>query len=248
MLGHLPWMWDWTAAGWAAVAAWATVIIAGVAAIFAKHQVDLARKTREDQAQPFVVADFERSKAGRIFMDLVIRNTGTTIATNVKVVFDPPLESTLSSQTKFPLAEAPIITKGIPTLPPGREYRMLFEQMPDRHKSDLPRSYDAVVTFDDTFGKTHTMRYRLDLDIYYSHTNLEIYGEHDAAKALREIQSTLKSWSQRSGMRVWTRDEDAYIQEEQREFEERQREVAASDDPASDTDDEPADDVGESTT
>lgn len=90
MIAHLPWVWDWTAAGWAAVAAWATFLVAVAAAAFAWRQVLEARKTREDQAQPFVVVDFEPSKAGRIFMDLVVRNTGTTLATNVRMTFNLP--------------------------------------------------------------------------------------------------------------------------------------------------------------
>lgn len=51
--------------------------------------------------------------------------------------------------------------QGIPTLTPGREYRMLFEQMSNRFGSDLPRSYDAVVSFNDARGRAHELRYRL---------------------------------------------------------------------------------------
>lgn len=223
MLAHLPWVWDWTAGGWAAIAAWGTLGVAAVAALFARHQVLEARRTREDQAQPFVVVDFEPSKAGRVFVDLIIRNTGTTVATNVKVVFDPPLVSTMTeTDGKYRLRDAAIITKGVPTLPPSREYRMLFEQMPNRYASDLPRSYDAVVSFDDTRGRRHEMKYRLDLDIYFGFTHLEVYGEHDAAKALKEIEKTLGKWSHiGNGLTVWTRDEDARLARQQSEWEEQ---------------------------
>ena len=178
---------------------------------------------REDQAQPFVAVDFEPSQAGSTFMDLIIRNTGTTIAKNVKAVFDPPIVSTLTEGNgKYRLADAAIITEGIPTLPPGREYRMLFERMPDRFESDLPRSYKATVTFEDPRGRAHELEYRLDLDIYFGSMHLDIYGEHDAAKALKGIERTLKKWSAAGGgIRVWNRDEDAKLAREQEEYEGR---------------------------
>lgn len=215
----IPWAWDWTATAWAAVAAWATFIVAALAAVFAGRQVLEARRTREDQAQPFVVADLEPSKAGRNFMDLIIRNTGSTVATNVKIVFDPPLASTLNeNDARYRLSEAAIITKGIPTLPPGREYRLLFEHVLDRFNSDLPRSYDAAVTFQDPRGRRHEMQYRLDFDIYFGVMNLSVLTDHDAAKALKEIGKTLAQWSHTgSGLSVWTRDEDAHLERQRDE-------------------------------
>lgn len=223
LTAHLPWVWHWTAAGWAAAAAWATFVVAAAAAAFAWRQVLEARATRNDQAQPFVVVDFEPSKAGRIFLDLVIRNTGTTVATNVRMTFDPSLASTLSrDDTRYLLAESAIVRRGIPTLPPGREYRMLFERMPDRYTSDLPRSYDATVTFDDARGRPHEMRYRLDLDIYFGFMRLDVYTDHDAAKALREIEKLLQRWSAGPSkqLRVWARDEDSHRLRELEELEE----------------------------
>ena len=212
-LAHLPWIWNWTAAGWAAAAAWLTVVVAAVAALFARRQVLEARQTREDQAQPFVIVDFEASAASSIHLELVIRNTGTTLAKNVTFTFDPPLASTLSdSDPEFRLADSAIVTQGIPTLPPQREYRMLFERLPDRFKSALPRSYRATVRFDDARDRPHTLDYRLDLDIFFGVLEFVIYGEHDSAKALREIEKHLRKWTRPGGgVRVWTRDEDAYL-------------------------------------
>jgi hypothetical protein len=144
---------DWTAAAWTAIAAWGTLGIAGIAAVFAWHQVREARRTREEQAQPFVVVDFEPSGAGGGLMDLVIRNTGKTLARDIKIDFDPPLESDYFSKpphNAYDIAEAKILREGIPTMPPGKEYRLLFERMPDRFASTLPRSYTSTVGFSST--------------------------------------------------------------------------------------------------
>lgn len=134
---------------------------------FRMGQVREAQKTREEQAQPFVVVDFDRTEASRIHMDLVIVNTGTTLAKDVRVAFDPPLRSTLTERNQqYDLADAAIISHGIPTMPPGREFRMLFESMPGLFESDLPRTYGAVVSFRDSRGRPYQLDYRLDQRLF----------------------------------------------------------------------------------
>ena len=206
----IEWFWRWSPAAWNAIAAWLTLGVAAAAAWFAWHQVREARRTREDQAQPFVVVDFEPTGAGRIFMDLVIRNTGTTVATDVEFAFDPPISTTLGQKVpKYRLEDSAILSRGIPTLPPGKEHRLLFDQMPDRSTSTLPRSYKCVVSFKDSRQRPHSLTYRLDLDIYFGVMNITIYGEHDSAAALRDISKNIKRWTTSRGLQVWARDDDA---------------------------------------
>lgn len=219
MVARVPWFWDWSPAAWAAIAAWATFGVALAAAWYARHQVSEARKTREEQAQPFVIVDFRPSEAWSGLMDLVIANVGQTLARNVHVVFDPPLQSTLEKQ-ESPLREARILREGIPTLPPKRDHVILFERMPDLYDSALPRSYDATVSFEDSRGRSYKLQYVLDLDVYFGTSSVEIYGAHHTAKALREIEKTLRKWTQHSnGIRVWVRNEDAYLERQREEFE-----------------------------
>src|SRR5947208_12505824 len=144
---------EWTAAGWAAVGAWGTLAGAATAAVFAWRQVGEGRRTREEQAQPFVVVDFEPSAAWIGLKDLVIRNTGRTLALDVKLDFDPPLKSAYFSQQPhetYDIMETKLIREGIPTMPPGKEYRLLFERMPDRVESGLPDTYVVTVQFSST--------------------------------------------------------------------------------------------------
>ena len=141
MLATIPWPWDWSADAWTALAAWTTALVAALAAWFARHQVLEARTTREEQAQPFIVVDFEPSEAWSGLMNLVIRNTGQTLAKDVLVRFDPPLQTTLSEANgQFWTEKSSLIREGIPAMPPGREYCLLFERMPDLYTSTLPDS------------------------------------------------------------------------------------------------------------
>jgi hypothetical protein len=225
MLAHIPWVWDWTAAGWAAGAAWATFVVAAIAAAFAGRQVLEARKTREEQAQPFVIVDFDRTEASKIHMDLVIVNTGTTLAKDVKAVFDPPLRSTLTEKDQqYDLADAAIIRRGLPTMPPGREFRLLFDSMPALYASELPRSYNAKVTFTDSRGRFHELDYRLDLDVYFGWMRIDVKGQHQATTALEKIERTLSKWTEgHRGLTVWARDGKARDEQQRLELEEHRR-------------------------
>jgi len=57
---------------------WIAVGIAVVAAVFAYSQVKVARQTREEQAQPNVVIFAESTPSHWQFLDVVLKNFGTT--------------------------------------------------------------------------------------------------------------------------------------------------------------------------
>lgn len=221
MLARAPWPWDWSPEAWTAVAAWTTATVAALAALFARRQVQEVRKTREEQAQPFIVVDFEPSEVSSKLMNLVIRNSGQTLAKKVTITFNPPLQTTLSKHgAGFSLADSWLITGGIPAMPPRREYSMLFEDMTDRYTSDLPRKYSVSVAYTDSRDRPYSLTYPLDLGIYYGAGQVEAYGLHHAAKALRDIRDQTKKWTQHhDGIRVWVRDEDKHLAEQREDFE-----------------------------
>lgn len=236
--------WSWTAETWSALATTATFLTAAAAAVFAGFQVREARRTREDQAQPFVVVDFEPSPAWAGLMEITIRNIGSTVAKDVRITFDPPLASVdLDKRKGWPgFQELSILKHGIPSLPPGKAHRIFFDRMPDRIKSDLPRKYVATVELAGPRHKIDPQTYVLDLDVYSGYRFMTIYGEHDAVKALREIEKTVKRWTAHfNGLRVYAVDEDRRREAERRELIEaraafeadRIAETASVQDPAS---------------
>jgi hypothetical protein len=107
-----------------------------------------------------------------------------------------------------------IIREGIPTLPPGKEFRIHFERMPDRFTSDLPRSYTATVHFSSNRRVEQPLIYRLDLDVYFGTRHLTIYGIHHIAKSVDEMHRTLKRWTTHlDGLKVYAVDEASYQEE-----------------------------------
>ncbi len=77
-----------------------------------------ARRLRDEQAQPFVVVQLQPSPVSGQLLELVVENIGRTIARDVRFHFSPRLESALE---RYELADSPLLTSGIPTMPPRRD-------------------------------------------------------------------------------------------------------------------------------
>ncbi|MFI7591110.1 hypothetical protein [Micromonospora sp. NPDC049359] len=172
--------------------------IAGYAAKAAFHQVKEARNLREAQAQPFVVIDFEPTRGvGHPFMDLVIKNVGQTMARDVRFKFSPELLSTLYEDPSAPtkLSDLSVFTNGIASIPPGREYRILFDKMPDRFANPkMPRQYAVEISFGDYKGvPQEPLTQILDLEVYFSALMISEHGTHHIAK-------TLRAWAKKNGV------------------------------------------------
>jgi hypothetical protein len=156
----------------------------------ALRQVREARRLREDQTRPFVVVDFEPIEVHGFF-DLVIRNVGPTMARDVRIDFDPPIQS--SRQFDTPIGELKMFREGIPTLAPGKEHRMHFAFGPDHHQSELPDAFRARVRYtDQRGGRRFDELMDLDLGLYWSQLRVNVYGVHYVHKRLEEIRDLLE--------------------------------------------------------
>lgn len=145
-----------TASAWAA---WATVLVAVAAALFAYFQVRDARKLREEQAAPYVVAYME--VAGRTFgvIDFVVKNLGATGAHDITVTFNPEPTTTKGGESPVPFP----YPKEIPFLAPGQEWRAAWDFGPQRQKAGLHEPFDVTIGFYDSKNRAQeATRARLD--------------------------------------------------------------------------------------
>jgi hypothetical protein len=232
---------EWSALG-SLIQAGATVLtlVVAVSAVHfarrqvkeARAQVDEARLAREnamerdralkeEQARPFVVVDFEPSLVWGNMINLVFENIGTTLAKRVRFTFEPPLKSTRHSEDGYDFYASSLFTKGIPAMPPGKRVSALFDLSHERIGSGLPMTYRVKVEMQDALDREQEpLEYDLDLNFHYGLRRVAIKTVHDAAKALHSMERLMSSWTQHSsGLRVWNRDEDAYLAAEQREYE-----------------------------
>jgi hypothetical protein len=136
-------------------------VVAVAAVIFAWRQVTEARRTREAQAQPFVVVDIEPGRVWMNWLTLVVENVGRTLAKDVRITFDPPLTTTVKDKD---LTKSVLFREGIAVLPPGRRIETLFDLSHDRLEQRLPMRYEVRVSFRDYRNRQQeSLPYIIDL-------------------------------------------------------------------------------------
>ncbi|GAA4259851.1 hypothetical protein [Dactylosporangium darangshiense] len=193
---------------WAATASWTTAAIAIGAGVVAYKQVGEARRLREEQAQPYVVAYMEINEAANWIVDLVVKNYGTTIARDVRITSNPPIRRTKDAGRG---TEDVWLFDRLPVLVPGQEWRTLWDVGFERKDSNLPDRHRVVVTYADSRGRPmEPTESELDWGSHWQNLRVNAYGIHQAAEALRAIQKSVAKWGEpHGGLRVYARDGDA---------------------------------------
>ncbi len=132
-----------TSGGWAAVTAGAAVLLSLAALIFtirsavaseraakaaeraaaaAEAQTEIQRQIQIAAAQPYIWADIREDDSQGVLLDLLIGNSGPTVATNVRARIDPPLP-THRQLEEGAKAQQQLAGQGISALPPGAVIR-----------------------------------------------------------------------------------------------------------------------------
>jgi hypothetical protein len=178
---------NWTEV--AAWAAWATVAIYIVIGLFAWRQVREARTLREEQARPFVFVDFEPG----FLVYLTVENLGRTMARDVSIHFDKPLESTFDQRSRE-LNESPLFREPFPALPPGKKIRVLFDQFPARLEAGLPLAYEVELRYRGPTGRKEWEKpYRIDLGLYVG-SQLPPKGIPELVAEVENIRKEMERW------------------------------------------------------
>lgn len=174
----------------ATIAAWGsmgTVVVTVLLAFYAARQVREARRLREEQTRPFVVVTIEPDWLA----SLLVKNVGTTVATEVRIAFDPPFQSHFKDE---PL---PIFRDdGIPSMPPGMELRFsvisMIQYLNDR---DVPGQYRVTVTCRNFDGsKSYEDIYLIDLDVFEG-MEPPPDGLPELVKAIEKVTKEIHKWS-----------------------------------------------------
>jgi hypothetical protein len=177
-------VWNYTSSDWAGL----QFVVLTIAAVFAWRQLREAASLRTEQARPYVVVEAEIE---RKYVLLVVRNLGRTVARDVTIAFDPPLKSSLQDQWQFylPIEETKIFKSGIPTLPPGKSYKGLFDSMPSRESTDLPDIYSATVEYRSTVGDS-VLRETMILDLGLTRNLIRLRESSDCEEHDSDVKRT----------------------------------------------------------
>lgn len=201
------------------------LIVVIVAAVFAWRQVSEARELREQQIRPFVVVDFDVETDTNVYFQ--VSNLGASLARDVRIVIDPPLESAIDTD----VGSLKMLTEGIATLAPGKVYRSFFDMGFRRAETDLPMNHVATVTYADETGRRHFKEtLNLDLDQYMNMKFIQKRGVHDVYKELEQLRKILEKWTSGTGRGLLALSLDESRAETERRYaamEERERQREA---------------------
>jgi hypothetical protein len=220
----------------AAAAAVGTLVIAWVAARYAKGQVEgaraqleEARTLRKEQAQPYVVAFMESSAASPRIIDFVVKNFGATAAYDLTLTSSPPMRRTGAD------AHADVWPVGtrIPALVPGQEWRTVWDSSYERFNAaePVPTEYRVTLHFKDSTGHAYNFEASLDWRVFKSQMWVDTKTAHDAAKSLDAISKIMKKWTEgiHGGLAIYSRNGDTRDRKRREEFEASRREAAKHD-------------------
>lgn len=147
------------------------------------------REQRDAEIAPYVVAYLDEQGPINGILSLVIKNTGKTVAKNVIVIFDPPL------QTRFPdLLERVLPLDGIPSVPPGYEIRTTLDSF-ENYKKSGPMAFTVTVRyFGGISNKVREDKYHLDLMLFRGIVHsIENKPPSETEKTLQKLQRSTES-------------------------------------------------------
>jgi hypothetical protein len=158
-----------------------------VSAIEARRQTRIQRQLREDAAQPFVWVDIRADEAQGTLLQLVVGNSGSTVATDVRVAFDatPP---TIDQFQELIRAVETRLASGIASLMPGRTLRWPLGQGFNILKSPELRPISVSIDANGPFGAVPTQRYSISLADLGDSLDQPAGSLHQLTKAVRDLK------------------------------------------------------------
>jgi hypothetical protein len=197
--------WGLSATAWTGIYTLLTaglLVVAVVAAIYAKRQWDSARAQIEEgraaeleTRRPYVIVTIESSEVSRSLFDLVVRNIGQRPAVTVSISLDPPPVRAREADG-FELFKAKMLTEPVAMIAPGQEMRSFYDSHIERNgRDDLPTSHKVLLSYQDSSGREYTETSVIDIDAMRGAMFTPAKTVHDIGESLSEIQKTLKNAS-----------------------------------------------------
>jgi hypothetical protein len=126
---------------------------------------------------------------GRL-LNLVIGNSGPTIATNVRIRVDPPLPTIDQLKERAEAAQARL-AEGISSLPPGRILSWPLGQGFNLLAGSDPQAHKFTVSADGPFGPVPPLIYIIDLS--------DLRGTLDRPSALHQLTMAVQDLARKLG-------------------------------------------------
>jgi hypothetical protein len=171
-----------TSGDWAAIGAVGAVLVAAVALAFsirsavaaeraaaaaeraakaAEAQTEIQRQIQIATAQPYVWADVREDDSQGVLLDLVVGNSGPSVASNVRAQIEPPFPTTPQLEESA-LAQRQL-ADGIGSILPGAVIRWHLGPGFNLVQSEGQQRHEVTITADGPFGPIPPLTYVVDL-------------------------------------------------------------------------------------
>ncbi len=152
----------------------------------AEEQSQIQRQLRIDAAQPYVWVDVRPDEVTSVILNLVIGNSGPTVATNVRVMIDPPLPAIEQLRDRAQTAQE-LLADGIKSLPPGRTLVWPLGQGFNILAGDGPHVHIFMIEAEGPFGSLPSQAYPLDLSDWRGAMHRPAGSLHEVARAIEKL-------------------------------------------------------------
>lgn len=156
------------------------------AARAADEQTAIQRQIRVDSAQPYVWVDVRPDESTGTLLNLVVGNSGPTLATNVRVRIDPPLPTIDQLKDRATQAQK-LLGQGVQSLPPGRTMVWPLGQGFNLLKGPGSQVHRFSLTADGPFGPIPELTYAIDLSDWRGVLDRPRGSLHQLTKAVEDL-------------------------------------------------------------
>lgn len=154
----------------------------------AREQTQLQRELSREAAQPYVWADIQPDMQQGTTMQVVVGNSGPTVASNVRITFDPPLPASEGKEETV-LKVQRMLSEGMKSLAPGRIIRWSLGPGFDLLASEEPQVRTVRVSAEGPFGQLPETEIRVDIS--------QIRQSRDAPDgSLHHVRGSIKDLTQ----------------------------------------------------
>ncbi|MGJ5724869.1 hypothetical protein ACSBQT_10865 [Brevibacterium sp. H602] len=164
----------------------------------AEQQTRLQRQIARDSMQPYVWADLQPDMQRGSTVDLVVGNSGPTVAHNVKVSIDPPLPGNAQNSDKIASVQQQL-ADGLRSISPGRVIRWNVGPGHELMSEDAPQVRQIRIEGEGPSGPLPPLELQIDLNQLRQSKDAPDGSLHhvrssikDLTKAVDKIQNTIR--------------------------------------------------------
>lgn len=157
----------------------------------AREQTQLQRELAEAASQPYVWVDIQPDMQQGSMLQVVVGNSGPTVASNVKVTFDPPLPA--GSQHAERIAKVQrTLSEGLRSLAPQRVIRWSIGSGRDLLSADDPQVRAVRIEVDGPHGALPIREIQIDISQWRDALDAPDGSLHHVRRAVNELTTAVQ--------------------------------------------------------